>query len=178
MYSIEECEQRCSYNYWFYRQKQTDFMQSNAHVYSVNILLSTNIWTLDLYYIEWSKSTWRFSSKIQKKSSVFLKHFQITFWNLQLWIVVHILCFFFKLKYKKNIVSFILFSYAVAIGLIDALSKRCMKIREPIETHQSVVLSVLACLGLLTKFTDICPKGLFADLHKVTIFDCMFLSNS
>lgn len=83
-----------------------------------------------------------------------------------------------QIEILKNIVSFILFSYAVAIGLIDALSKRCMKIREPIETHQSVVLSVLACLGLLTKFTDICPKGLFADLHKVTIFDCMFLSNS
>ncbi|XP_031635291.1 uncharacterized protein LOC116348431 [Contarinia nasturtii] len=50
-------------------------------------------------------------------------------------------------------------SYAVSIGLIDALSKKCMKIREPIEAHQSVVLSVLACLGLLTKFTDVCPKN-------------------
>lgn len=56
--------------------------------------------------------------------------------------------------------AYLFFSYAVSIGLIDALSKRCMKIREPIENHQSVVLSVLACLGLLTKFTDVCPKGL------------------
>lgn len=55
-------------------------------------------------------------------------------------------------------------SYAVSIGLIDALSKRCMKIREPIEAHQSVVLSVLACLGLLMKFTDVCQKGLFTHI--------------
>lgn len=51
------------------------------------------------------------------------------------------------------------FSYAVSIGLIDVLARRCMKIRESIENHQSVVLSVLSCLCLLTKFADICPKG-------------------
>lgn len=57
--------------------------------------------------------------------------------------------------------SFAFHSYAVSIGLIDLLSRRCMKIREPIEIHQSVVLSILACLGLLTKFADICSKGLY-----------------
>lgn len=36
-----------------------------------------------------------------------------------------------------------------------------MKIRETIENHQSVVLSVLACLGLLTKFADIFTKSNF-----------------
>lgn len=48
------------------------------------------------------------------------------------------------------------------IGLIDILTLRCRKIREPIEIHQSVVLSVLATLGLLTKFAEICPKGLIS----------------
>ena len=62
----------------------------------------------------------------------------------------------------------------MSIGLIDALSKRCMKIREPIENHQSVVLSILACLGLLTKFTDVCPKGLFLHDFLHSIF-CVYV---
>lgn len=45
------------------------------------------------------------------------------------------------------------------IGLVDILTLRCRKIREPIENHQSVVLSILATLGLLTKLAEICPKG-------------------
>lgn len=49
-----------------------------------------------------------------------------------------------------------------------------MKIREPIEGHQSVVLSVLSCLGLLTKFADICPKG----WSKYNIFINHIMSSS
>uniref|UniRef100_W8AU12 S phase cyclin A-associated protein in the endoplasmic reticulum n=2 Tax=Ceratitis capitata TaxID=7213 RepID=W8AU12_CERCA len=52
-----------------------------------------------------------------------------------------------------------LISYAVIIGLIEILSRRCMKIRECIENHQSVVLSLLATLGFLTRFIDVCPPG-------------------
>ncbi|XP_036329123.1 calponin homology domain-containing protein DDB_G0272472 isoform X1 [Rhagoletis pomonella] len=52
-----------------------------------------------------------------------------------------------------------LISYAVIIGLIEILSRRCMKIRESIENHQSVVLSLLATLGFLTRFIDVCPAG-------------------
>nr|XP_014087439.1 S phase cyclin A-associated protein in the endoplasmic reticulum [Bactrocera oleae] len=52
-----------------------------------------------------------------------------------------------------------LISYAVMIGLIEILSRRCMKIRECIESHQSVVLSLLATLGFLTRFIDVCPAG-------------------
>lgn len=51
------------------------------------------------------------------------------------------------------------FSYAVAIGLVNALTKRILKIRESIEDQQSVVLSVLSILGLLTKMADVCPEG-------------------
>ncbi|XP_055686257.1 S phase cyclin A-associated protein in the endoplasmic reticulum [Lutzomyia longipalpis] len=50
-------------------------------------------------------------------------------------------------------------SYAVLIGLIETLTRRCTKIHESVESHQSVVLSLLATLGLLTKFAEICPKG-------------------
>lgn len=50
-------------------------------------------------------------------------------------------------------------SYAVTTGLIEVLSRRCMKIRESIENYQSVVLSLLATLGLLTKFAELCPVG-------------------
>ncbi|CAD6998737.1 unnamed protein product [Ceratitis capitata] len=50
-------------------------------------------------------------------------------------------------------------NYAVIIGLIEILSRRCMKIRECIENHQSVVLSLLATLGFLTRFIDVCPPG-------------------
>ncbi|GAB0093882.1 uncharacterized protein DMENIID0001_090700 [Sergentomyia squamirostris] len=49
--------------------------------------------------------------------------------------------------------------YAVLIGLIEILVKRCAKIHESVENYQSVVLSLLATLGLLTKFAEICPKG-------------------
>ncbi|XP_037882095.1 S phase cyclin A-associated protein in the endoplasmic reticulum isoform X2 [Glossina fuscipes] len=52
-----------------------------------------------------------------------------------------------------------LISYAVMIGLIEILSRRCMKIRESIESHQGVVLSLLATLGFITKFIDVCPVG-------------------
>ncbi|XP_055847204.1 S phase cyclin A-associated protein in the endoplasmic reticulum [Episyrphus balteatus] len=52
-----------------------------------------------------------------------------------------------------------LISYAVATGLVEILSRRCMKIRESIEQHQSVVLSLLATLGFLTRFVDVCPPG-------------------
>ncbi|KAL5280071.1 SCAPER family protein [Megaselia abdita] len=52
-----------------------------------------------------------------------------------------------------------LISYAVASGLIEILSRRCMKIRESVEVHQSVVLSLLATIGLLTKVIDVCPPG-------------------
>ncbi|XP_061399136.1 uncharacterized protein LOC133334839 [Musca vetustissima] len=34
-----------------------------------------------------------------------------------------------------------------------------MKIRESIENHQSVVLSLLATLGFITRFIDVCPPG-------------------
>lgn len=51
------------------------------------------------------------------------------------------------------------YSYSVMIGLVDVLTLRCRKIREPIENHQGVVLSVLATLGLLTKFAEVCPTG-------------------
>ncbi|XP_059612655.1 S phase cyclin A-associated protein in the endoplasmic reticulum [Phlebotomus argentipes] len=50
-------------------------------------------------------------------------------------------------------------SYAVLIGLIETLVKRCAKIHESVENQHGVVLSLLATLGLLTKFTEICPKG-------------------
>ncbi|TMW40387.1 hypothetical protein DOY81_014533, partial [Sarcophaga bullata] len=50
-------------------------------------------------------------------------------------------------------------SYAVITGLIEILSRRCMKIRESIENHQSVVLSLLATLGFITRFIDVCPPG-------------------
>lgn len=59
--------------------------------------------------------------------------------------------------------DFFCFSYAVASGLIEILSRRCMKIRESVEVHQSVVLSLLATIGLLTKVIDVCPPGEFLD---------------
>lgn len=55
----------------------------------------------------------------------------------------------------------IFFSYSVMIGLVEMLSRRCLKIREIVENHQSVVLSLLSTIGLLTKLGELCPKGLF-----------------
>lgn len=50
-------------------------------------------------------------------------------------------------------------SYIVSIGLVDILARRCMKVREAVENHQCVVLSLLGTLGLLTKIGELCPKG-------------------
>uniref|UniRef100_W4VRF2 Cyclic nucleotide-binding domain-containing protein n=1 Tax=Corethrella appendiculata TaxID=1370023 RepID=W4VRF2_9DIPT len=51
-----------------------------------------------------------------------------------------------------------LLSYIVALGLLDTLSKKCFKVHEPVENQQSLILSLLASLGLLTKVTELCPK--------------------
>lgn len=47
----------------------------------------------------------------------------------------------------------------VSIGLVDILARRCMKVRETVENHKCVVLSLLGTLGLLTKIAELCPKG-------------------
>lgn len=47
----------------------------------------------------------------------------------------------------------------VATGLVDTLARRLGKIRECCESHGSVILSLLATIGLLTKFADLCPRG-------------------
>ncbi|EDS37192.1 conserved hypothetical protein [Culex quinquefasciatus] len=50
-------------------------------------------------------------------------------------------------------------SYTVSLGLIDTLVRKFNKIQESVESQQSLVLSVLASLGLLTKLTELCPRG-------------------
>uniref|UniRef100_A0A8W7NZC0 Uncharacterized protein n=1 Tax=Anopheles coluzzii TaxID=1518534 RepID=A0A8W7NZC0_ANOCL len=43
--------------------------------------------------------------------------------------------------------------------LVESLVKRIDKVHESIENQTSLVLSLLASLGLLTKLVEICPKG-------------------
>ncbi|XP_035909541.1 S phase cyclin A-associated protein in the endoplasmic reticulum [Anopheles stephensi] len=52
-----------------------------------------------------------------------------------------------------------LLSYIVSIGLVESLVQRIDKVHESIENQTSLVLSLLASLGLLTKLVEICPKG-------------------
>ncbi|XP_052564886.1 S phase cyclin A-associated protein in the endoplasmic reticulum isoform X2 [Culex pipiens pallens] len=52
-----------------------------------------------------------------------------------------------------------LISYTVSLGLIDTLVRKFNKIQESVESQQSLVLSVLASLGLLTKLAELCPRG-------------------
>ncbi|XP_065088939.1 uncharacterized protein ssp3 [Ochlerotatus camptorhynchus] len=52
-----------------------------------------------------------------------------------------------------------LISYTVSLGLVDILIRKFNKIRESVESQQSLVLSLLASLGLLTKLAELCPKG-------------------
>uniref|UniRef100_A0A182P8C3 PUL domain-containing protein n=1 Tax=Anopheles epiroticus TaxID=199890 RepID=A0A182P8C3_9DIPT len=49
--------------------------------------------------------------------------------------------------------------YIVCIGLVESLVSRIDKVLESIENQTSLVLSLLASLGLLTKLVEICPKG-------------------
>lgn len=62
----------------------------------------------------------------------------------------------------ETIFSFLfihIYSYIVCIGLVESLVKRIDKVHESIENQTSLVLSLLASLGLLTKLVEICPKG-------------------
>ncbi|XP_049536689.1 S phase cyclin A-associated protein in the endoplasmic reticulum [Anopheles darlingi] len=52
-----------------------------------------------------------------------------------------------------------LLSYIVATGLVETLVKPISNVQESIENHTSLVLALLASLGLLTKLVEICPKG-------------------
>ncbi|XP_052865841.1 S phase cyclin A-associated protein in the endoplasmic reticulum [Anopheles cruzii] len=52
-----------------------------------------------------------------------------------------------------------LLSYIVSTGLIETLVKPISSVQEAIENQTSLVLSLLASLGLLTKLVEICPKG-------------------
>ncbi|KFB48137.1 AGAP010207-PA-like protein [Anopheles sinensis] len=52
-----------------------------------------------------------------------------------------------------------LLSYIISIGLVDTLVRRINSVHEAIENQTSLVLSLLASLGLLTKLVEICPKG-------------------
>ncbi|XP_062545651.1 uncharacterized protein LOC134212117 [Armigeres subalbatus] len=52
-----------------------------------------------------------------------------------------------------------LISYTVSLGLVDTLVRKFNQIHESVETQQSLVLSLLASLGLLTKLAELCPKG-------------------
>ncbi|XP_049278767.1 S phase cyclin A-associated protein in the endoplasmic reticulum isoform X1 [Anopheles funestus] len=57
-----------------------------------------------------------------------------------------------------------LLSYIVSIGLVESLVRRIDKVHESIENETSLVLSLLASLGLLTKLVEICPAG--ADITR------------
>uniref|UniRef100_A0A2M3Z3B0 Putative s phase cyclin a-associated protein in the endoplasmic reticulum isoform x1 n=1 Tax=Anopheles braziliensis TaxID=58242 RepID=A0A2M3Z3B0_9DIPT len=52
-----------------------------------------------------------------------------------------------------------LLSYIVATGLVETLVKPISNVQESIENQTSLVLALLASLGLLTKLIEICPKG-------------------
>ncbi|XP_050076497.1 S phase cyclin A-associated protein in the endoplasmic reticulum [Anopheles maculipalpis] len=60
-----------------------------------------------------------------------------------------------------------LLSYIVSIGLVESLVRRIDKVHESIENQTSLVLSLLASLGLLTKLVEICPKG--PDITKLML---------
>ena len=51
------------------------------------------------------------------------------------------------------------YSYITASGILELITKKCLKVREPIESQQSLLLPLLAMMGLLTKITEICPRG-------------------
>lgn len=69
--------------------------------------------------------------------------------------------FSIHLRTIQRICITFLCSYTVATGLVDLLAKRCMIVKESVESQQSVVLSLLATIGLLTKIAELCPKGEF-----------------
>lgn len=56
----------------------------------------------------------------------------------------------------------------VAIGLVDIMSRRCMKVRESVEEHRSVILSLLSTIALLTKYAELCPQG--TDLELINFY--------
>ncbi|CAG9799097.1 unnamed protein product [Chironomus riparius] len=61
----------------------------------------------------------------------------------------------------------LLLSYITASGILELITKKCLKVREPIENQQSLLLPLLSMMGLLTKITEICPKNKFDFLSLV-----------
>ncbi|XP_070496393.1 S phase cyclin A-associated protein in the endoplasmic reticulum [Chironomus tepperi] len=53
----------------------------------------------------------------------------------------------------------LILSYITASGILELITKKCLKVREPIENQQSLLLPLLAMMGLLTKIAEICPKN-------------------
>lgn len=64
-----------------------------------------------------------------------------------------------ELNFNHYIALFNLFSYLTASGVFELITKRCLKIREPIENQQHLLLPLLAMIGFITKITEICPRG-------------------
>lgn len=50
-------------------------------------------------------------------------------------------------------------SYLTASGVLELITKRCLKVREPIENQQQLLLPLLAMIGFVTKIVEICPRG-------------------
>ncbi|CAO1304056.1 unnamed protein product [Diamesa serratosioi] len=50
-----------------------------------------------------------------------------------------------------------LVGYITASGILQQISRKCLRIREPIENQHSLLLPLMAMIGFLTKITEICP---------------------
>jgi hypothetical protein len=76
------------------------------------------------------------------------------------------------------------YSYIVASGIIEQISRRCYNVREPIENQQSLLLPLLAMIGFLSKIIEICPKNesdlikIFTLIKSTEIFGTISLLNS
>jgi len=62
------------------------------------------------------------------------------------------------------------YSYITASGILELITKKCLKVREPIENQQGLLLPLLAMMGLLTKIAEICPKSKLFKLENHVLF--------
>ncbi|KAG5670752.1 hypothetical protein PVAND_000993 [Polypedilum vanderplanki] len=50
----------------------------------------------------------------------------------------------------------LLLKYITASGLLEIVTKKCLKVREPIENQQNLLLPLLSMIGFVTKVTEVC----------------------
>lgn len=61
-------------------------------------------------------------------------------------------------------------SYLVSSGILELLSKQLLAVREPVDSHQKLLLPLLAKIGFVTKVVEVFKNEAVLSIMKATTF--------